>query len=655
MSNCSFRFFLLHLTTSHGNNRSIAFGLYRVTLERNSYYSSKPESTIMSVDVSKLPVPPLPTLPILNATVPSNLDIEKVASEWLDSLSKAIDSNNPDDAAGLFVEDSWWRDMLALTWDFRTFHGVPAIRTFLCDRIGSTHPRAFKLRKDYLGLQRPYEDLAWINAFFDFETDTGFGFGIFRLVPTATGEWKAHVVYTNLEDLKGFPEKIGALRNSEPNHGHWEEDRNREKEFKTSDPVVLVIGGGQSGLEVAARLKSLEIPTLVIERSERIGDSWRNRYEALCLHDSVWYDHMPYLPFPPSWPVYCPARKIANWLENYAETLELNVWTSSVVTQAVQDSTSKHWKVTVKRGNEETERIFNVKHVIFATGFGSSVPNIPKVPGAGKFKGQILHSIQHKRATDHAGKKVVVVGACTSAHDIAHDFYNHGIDVTMYQRSSTYVMTVKNGLDVLFSGVYCENGPPTDIADRIVASYPHFMGLGLGQRSAARIAELDKDLLNALHKRGFRTNLGIHESGLGMLVWDKGSGYYLDVGASQLIADGKIKLKNDSQIKEFTETGLLFEDGSQLSADVVLFATGYGNVKEHIQSVCGDEVANSCSPIWGFNMEGELNGCWRDLGVPGLWYMMGNLALCRFHSKHIALQIKAAEEGVFGQRYSLSA
>ena len=241
----------------------------------------------MSVDISKLSVPPLPTLANLNATVPDDLDAQKVALEWLNAFSITIESSDADKAASLFVEDSWWRDMLALTWDFRTFRGVPAIQTFLRDRIGVTHPRAFKLRQDFLGLQRPYEDLAWINALFDFETDTGIGFGIFRLVPTANGEWKAHVVYTNLEDLKGFPEKIGALRNSEPNHGHWEEDRNREKEFEKTDPVVLVVGGGQSGLDVAARLKSLEISTLVIERNERIGDNWRNRYEALCLHDTV--------------------------------------------------------------------------------------------------------------------------------------------------------------------------------------------------------------------------------------------------------------------------------------------------------------------------------------------------------------------------------
>ncbi|KAF8345497.1 hypothetical protein F5887DRAFT_1158732 [Amanita rubescens] len=605
----------------------------------------------MSIDVSKLHVPPLPTLTNLKATIPNDLDVQKVASEWLKRLLVALTCSR---SHGTFVLSA----------------AHQAIRTFLRDRIGAAHPRGFKLRQDFLGLQRPYEDLAWINAFFDFETDTGIGFGIFRLVPTASSEWKAHVVYTNLEDLKGFPEKIGALRNTKPNHGHWEENRDREKEFERSDPVVLIIGGGQSGLEVAARLKSYDIPTLVIEKNERIGDNWRNRYEALCLHDVVWYDHMPYLPFPPTWPAYAPARKFANWLESYADTLELNVWTSSAVTKAIQDPSSKRWNVTVKR--KGAERIFNVKHTIFATGFGGAIPNTPKIPGEEKFRGQILHSVQYKRATDHAGKKVVVVGACTSAHDIACDCYTHGIDVTMYQRSSTYVMTTKNGFDIFFkgwlvyqqtvfcykisaSGLYCEDGPPTDIADRLSASFPHFMNIELARRSTARVAELDRDLLDALHKRGFRTNQGIHGTGFLILVWTKASGYYLDVGASQLIADGKIKLKNDSQITEYTETGLLFEDGSRLPADVVVFATGYNNVKEHIQKLCGDEVANKCSPIWGFNEEGELNGTWRDLGVPGLWYMMGNAALCRFHSKHIALQIKAMEEGVFGQCYSLSA
>ncbi|PFH47509.1 hypothetical protein AMATHDRAFT_151910 [Amanita thiersii Skay4041] len=612
----------------------------------------------MAFDLNTFPIPPLPTLDRLNAVVPEALDERRIVTDWLNALSNALESNKFSGLSSLFLEDSWWRDMLALTWDFRTFRGIPVITQFLQDQIPYTHPRTLKLREEYLGLQRPADDLAWISTFFDFETDVGIASGIVRLVPTANGDWKAHVVYTNLEDLKGFPEKLGPLRNPLPNHGSWARERKREAEFIDADPAVLIIGGGQSGLDVAARLKCLDVRSLIVEKNERVGDNWRNRYEALCLHDPVWFDHMPYLPFPPNWPAYSPARKsyfyekrIANWLEIYAEAMELNIWTSSTVTKALQDPVRKVWKVTIKR-SDGSERVMTVRHIVFATGISSPEPKIPKIPGMDKFRGQLLHSLQHKKATDHVGKKVVIVGAGTSAHDIAHDYHNHGVDVTMFQRGSTYIMSTKNGWDVLFRGLYCEGGPPVDIADRVAASYPRLMSMEMAQRNVQKIAKLDKGILDGLTKRGFRINFGIQGTGSGLLAWSRAGGYYLDVGASQLIADGKIKLKNDSQIKEFTETGILFGDGSELPADVVVFATGLGDLKEQIRQVCGDEVTNACNRIWGLNEEGELNGAWREVGVPGLWYMLGNLALCRFHSKHIALQIKAIEEGVFGERYT---
>lgn len=544
--------------------------------------------------------------------------------------------------------------MLALTWDFRTFSTLPAITQFLTDRLSTMHPTAFSLRDDaYLGLQQPFPDVAWVHMMFDFETDAGIAFGIARLVPTSDGTWKAHTVYTNLEGLKGFPEMIGPLRNPNPNHGKWEEDRRREREFEDREPTVVIIGGGQCGLDMAARLKCLSVPSLLVEKNPRIGDSWRNRYEALCLHDPVWYDHMPYLPFPPTWPVYTPALKIADWLESYASSLELDVWTSSTVLSATPDASGSKWTVHIQRPNGE--RVFKqVRHVVFATGLGGGDEglNLPKYPGSETFKGQMLHSSWHKRALDHEGKKVVIIGACTSAHDIAVDYYEHGIDVTMYQRSPTYIMSTEQGWKVLFKGLYAEDGPPPDIGDRLNASFPHHMGIGMGQRATSLVAELDKDLLDALRARGFQLTFGIHGTGFGLLAWSKAGGYYLDTGASQLIADGKIKLKSGPKIERLTEHTIVFDDGTELQADVIVFATGLGDAQAHIRRVCGDALVKECKPIWGLNKEGELNGVWRDLGVKGLWYMMGNLALARFHSKHVALQIKAMEEGIFGERYS---
>ncbi|KAJ7094555.1 hypothetical protein B0H15DRAFT_127960 [Mycena belliarum] len=591
----------------------------------------------------------LPTLDKLDARVSDDLDPKEIAVEWFKLFSAYAEAGNVEGTASLFVEGAYWRDILSLSWDFRTFQG-PTLHKFLTDRLSAAQMSAFQLKEDYLQLKRPYPDIAWIEATFNFETSVGLASGVFRLVPLKGGDWKAHCMLTNLEDLKGFPEKIGPLRDSAPNHGKWEEARRRSSAFEDSDPTVLIVGGGQSGLELAARLRCLEISTLVVEKNPRIGDNWRNRYEALCLHDPVWYDHLPYLPFPPSWPVYTPALKIANWLEHYAEALEIPVWTSCEVTSA-SPGVDGNWKVTVSNGQGE-QRHFKVKHLVFATGFGSYRGNLPVYPGMADFKGPILHSSQHKKATDHLGKKVVVIGACTSAHDICADYYEHGVDVTMFQRSSTYIMTTKNGWRILMEGVYSENAPPTDVADRLNASYPNRLMELLAPRKTLEIAEADKELLDGLRKRGFRLNLGYKNAGFSLAVWENAGGYYLDVGTSQLIADGKIKLKNDSPIERFTATGLKFEDGSELPADVVIFATGVGDVRDNIRKVCGDELTEKCKPIWGLDEEGEIQGCWRDLGIPGLWYMMGNLAYCRFHSKHVALQIKAMEEGIFGERYS---
>ena len=230
---------------------------------------------------------PLPTLDKLGARVPPNLDAKKVVTEWFESFASYAESGNVDGVIGLLVDNAFWRDILALTWDFRTFDGASRIKKFLSDRLVSTNLKTLKLKDDFLGLQQPWPDVAWIQAMFEFETDVGIGSGIVRLVPTANEEWKGHCIFTNLEGLKGFPEKVGLYRNPAPNHGKWAEERRREFEFKDTEPVVLIAGGGQSGLGLAARLKYLDVPTLVVETNPRIGDNWRNRYEALCLHDPV--------------------------------------------------------------------------------------------------------------------------------------------------------------------------------------------------------------------------------------------------------------------------------------------------------------------------------------------------------------------------------
>ncbi|KAI0933038.1 hypothetical protein AcW1_000021 [Taiwanofungus camphoratus] len=591
--------------------------------------------------------PALPTLDKLGASLQPDLDVQKVASEWFRAFSQYISANDIDGILGISLEDVWWRDMLALTWEFRTFHGAPKVKTFLQDRLTAANVSSLELGD--VALKQPYPDLAWIQSFFTFETDVGIASGVFRLVPSSTGIWKAFTIYTNLEDLKGFPEKIGPHRNFLPNHGKWKSQREREREFVDADPKVIVVGGGQSGLDVAARLKFLDVPTLVVEKNNRIGDQWRGRYEALCLHDPVYYDHRPYLPFPPSWPVFTPALKFADWLEYYAEALEINVWTSSVVTRAEQVKDNK-WIVVVQRA-DGTERKLHVDHVILALGLGAGTPNMPSFPGREEYQGQVLHSTEHKSARNHVGKKVLIIGSSTSAHDVAADCVEHGVDVTMYQREPTYIMSTKEGSPRLFKDLYWEGGPPIDVADRVHASMPMLLAKLIQQRVTAEIAEADKKTLDGLRKVGFKLYFGDEGSGFFILSSTRGGGYYLDVGTSQLIIDGKIKLKNDSKIERFTKTGIKFDDGSEIDADVVLFATGFDSPHSAIKRLVGEEVGSRVSPIWNLTPEGEQRGAWSYLGVPNLWFMMGNLAMCRFYSKHLALQIKAIQEGVYGSPY----
>ncbi|KAI6168813.1 FAD/NAD(P)-binding domain-containing protein [Pisolithus thermaeus] len=583
------------------------------------------------------------------------IDAQAIANAWFTAFADAMSSKDTTSVVDLLTDEAFWRDMLALTWDYHTYEGRDRVKKFLTDQLPKFSLSTFKLREDLVELQTPFEDLAWIQGYFTFDTTVGHASGIFRLVPLANGSWKGHTVYTNLEDLRGFPEKIRPSSHPEEIYG---ESAEAKQERLEEEPSVIIVGGGQSGLDAAVRLRALDVNALIIERNECIGDNWRNRYAALRLHDPVWYDHMPYLPFPPHWPIHMPALKLADWLESYAHVFKLKVWTSTRVVIVEPGTKGKKWSVKVVRGDGR-ERFFEVNHVVFALGISSDTVRMPNIPCREEFTGQVLHSSKHKNAIDHLGKKVVVVGACTSAHDICSDYADHGVDVTMIQRGSTYVMSTRNGMPILLGPLYSENGPPTDFAYRINLSFPNAIIKLLHQRATKVIAEADKDILDGLHRVGFKLNMGEDGSGAFQLALKKLGGYYFDDGASQKIIDGKIKLKADGHIARFTPTGLLFEDGSTLEADVVVFATGYGDAREAYLQLLPAGLHNAVQPIWGINEEGEPNSASREIGghgpdadkVAGLWSLMGNLAMCRFFSKHVALQIKAYEEGIFGVRY----
>jgi len=384
-----------------------------------------------------------------------------------------------------------------------------------------------------------------------------------------------------------------------------------------------------------------------------VGDNWRKRYKQLVLHDPVWYDHLPYIPFPSHWPIFTPKDKLGEFFESYVKLMELNVWTKTALTSSTWDDSKKEWCITVSRslenGTNET-REFHPHHIIQATGH-SGEKNFPQVPGLDAFEGHLYHSSEFPGATQQprdtsTPKKAIVVGSCNSGHDIAQDFYERGYDITMLQRSTTLVVSSSAIVNIGLKGLYEENGPPTQDADLFLWGLPTPLFKAQQIKVTDVMAKHDAATRKGLEKAGFRLDKGPMDSGLLMKYFQRGGGYYIDVGASQLIIDGKIKMKSGVEIARVLPNGLEFSDGTQLEADEIVFATGYQNMRTQTRAIFGDEVADRVNSVWGFNEEGEFRTMWQRSGHPGLWFMGGNLALCRYYSRILALQIKTVEEGL---------
>lgn len=572
----------------------------------------------------------------------------EVAAEWLWQLEQALARGDVAAAAGLFVPDGHWRDVLVFTWHLHTFSGRDHIVSMLDEKLAATAPTGFRLhqRTAPRPVQRAGVDA--VEALFDFETAVGHGKGVVRLVRDRDGVVRAWTLLTALQELRGCEERRGDRRprgeEYSRNFGgaNWLDKRRAEQEYRDRDPAVLVVGGGQAGLGVAARLKTIGVDALIVDRMERVGDNWRNRYHSLTLHNEVWVNSLPYLPFPDTWPVYVPKDKLANWFEAYVEIMELNFWTSTEFVSGKYDESAKRWDVRLRRG-DGSERVMHPRHVVMAWGV-SGVPSIPDIPGLEDFEGTTMHSGAFVDGSEWAGRKALVFGTGNSAHDVAQDLYSHGAQVTMVQRNSTTVVNVEPTAQRIYS-LYSE-GPPIEDCDLVLASIPYPMLVQGYKLGAADMAEEDKELVEGLEAIGFRTDWGEDATGFQMKYLRRGGGYYLNVGCSDLLIEGEIGLLQYSDMDRLTAEGALLRDGTTVPADLVVLATGYKSQQELLRTLCGDEIADKVGPIWGFDAAGELRNMWKRTPQEGLWFMAGSLAQCRIFSRYLAVQIKAVEDGL---------
>lgn len=586
------------------------------------------------------------------ATKDSVESAEAVFAQWLGEFSSAMESRSVDRVLNAVTEDCYWRDLLALTWDLGTFHGHAAIEGLLAATLDSADASSFRVDSGRAPRLVPGDNGGTIEGFYLFETPTAWCRGVAKLVEV-DGAWVAASVMTGVEDVKGHERALGARRPTGPRHlsdasskRNWKDRRAESLTYADNEPDVVVIGAGQGGLAVAANLGLMGLDALILEKSERVGDGWRKRYHSLVLHDPVWADHLPYLPFPSSWPIFSAKDKIADWFEFYAEVMELNVWTNAEMYDSSYDEAAGVW--TLKVRTADGERVLHPKDVILATGAAAEV-NLPEIAGRDSFQGISYHSSQHASGADWSGKKAIVIGAGNSAHDIVQDLYEAGADTTMVQRSSTHIISQENGIPAIFGENFTETGPPTEYADLLACSTPWPQVLEYAVEGTRQTAEKDAELLAALEAVGFQLNDGPDGTGLMGFALQKGGGYYINVGASQLIAEKKVKLASGTGLAEFTATGVKLEDGRELEADVVVLATGYKNMRETSRRLFGDDIADRCPDVLGIGEDGEIGGLYRRTGAPGFWFMAGPLAWVRIYSKHLALQIVALQKGVIAR------
>ncbi|MEI4488934.1 NAD(P)/FAD-dependent oxidoreductase [Frigidibacter sp. MR17.14] len=579
-------------------------------------------------------------------------------------FESALVAQDASTVSELFLETGFWRDLAAFTWNLKTCEGRDQIAAMAAAQLPQIVPKTFALDP---GEEVGHADgvtEGWVTL----ETATGRGVGYIRMK-----EGRIWTLLTTLHELKGHEEPrklkrpMGAEHGHDPNRQSWTEKRISEAESLgyTEQPYVLVIGGGQGGIALGARLRQLSVPTIVIDKHPRPGDQWRNRYKSLCLHDPVWYDHLPYIPFPDNWPVFAPKDKVGDWLEMYTKVMELNYWSSTEAKSATYDEAKGEWRVVVMREGQEV--VLRPRQLVFATGM-SGKANVPRFEGQDIFRGEQQHSSQHPGPDAYRGKKVVVIGANNSAHDICAALWEGGADVTMVQRSSTHIVKSDSLMEVCLGGLYSEqavaNGISHDKADMIFASIPYRIMHEWHVPQYDEIKVRDAAFYKALEDRGFLLDFGADESGLFMKYLRRGSGYYIDVGACDLVIDGSIKLVSGKGIARLSETGVVLADGTELPADLVVYATGYGSMNGWVADLVSPEVADKVGKCWGLGSatpkdpgpwEGEQRNMWKPTMQEGLWFHGGNLHQSRHYSRYLSLQLKARYEGIATPVWGLDA
>ncbi len=582
------------------------------------------------------------------STVREDVALVEQSQMWLNAFEQALHLGDRQNFDDLFLTESYWRDMVSLTWDTCQLWGRDAVRDAMFDYAPSAGFKALRLDDE-----RPAPCLAEflgeevVEVFFAFETAVGTGKGFARLASDESGPFgmRAWMIATGLVALNCAPDAVGRhpRLGFEPAYPGqtWGEWAAAKSDFSTRDPDVLIIGGSHSGLSVGARFERKGATYLIVEKNDKPGDTWRNRYESLALHTPTWMNDLPYIPLPESWPMFLPKDRWADWLDCYATLMNLNFWGSTEALSASFDETARVWEVSLRLA-DGSMRIMHPKHLVLAVGGAGGRPRIPGLPGLNEFAGEVLHSSTFKSGNAFRDKRVMVVGSSTTGHDICLDLYHNGAFPTMAQRGAACVVNIDEVIK--FSADY--GRVPVEEADQLRSSMNLPMMVARAKAYTATTEVSHAELHTGLRKAGQKLTIGDDETGWTMKLFRDVRGYYLNVGASEAIIDGKITMLDFEKVERFLPDGVLLADGSVTPFDAVVLCTGFHDLSEDIAALLGPEVAQKVGRCIGVAADGEYRTMSRPTAQPHLWLISGGIVDSRKSSDILALQVIAQMEGL---------
>ncbi|KAL2378319.1 hypothetical protein RJZ90_006075, partial [Blastomyces dermatitidis] len=496
-----------------------------------------------------------------------------------------------------FIGDALWKDLYSLTGLPRTFSTAKTIEAAWNDVSRIHKPSDFTFTPGTAEIVRRMPKLSWVEARFTFQTrgcPASFCSGMVSLVPDGEGGWKIWILRTILERLKGHldvdtPSPQARIINPEAN------------QFD-----CLVVGAGQCGLSTAGRLQSLGVNYLLIDKNDNIGDNWLLRYDSMKLHTLRAYAHLPFeRTFPESYPELLSKYDLAKRYKLWSDMLGINVWLSSQLTSGSWDKDGKRWNLIIRRKDGETCVV--VRHLVLATGAGGQTPVAPTFPE------RICVSMEGE------------VGS--------------GAKSKLLHCDAMYEMLIRTDEpQARYNDTF-----PTDLADRIEYTTPLSIVNKMVMARFHAMVSQNTEQLDALERVGFRVKrCGSPISTL----YEEGGRHYIDVGTSAKVAQGLIKVKSGTAISSYSKDGLMFDDGSELEADIIILATGFEmSFRPTVARILGADIAARVEEFWGLDEEGEVRGAWKPIGHPGLWYMGGPFGHSRFFSRFVSLQIKAELAG----------